>query len=223
MKVRTNGGKDQSMRRNNDHSRFQLDITQLAINSHSIHCWESINRVALQDRECYNPLSLLVPAHLVFVVELSQGVPGGAGRAPGLHHRGHGGARHQPAQAQLWPLRAADIVTFKVVSFYWQTKSGIDYWYVTHSLCTFESWTCPLILRDSVTWCQMTSLSLLWLTWHLTPLATDLTLSSGCPHHTDTSRPQPPDPPSAVLVSSVFCVLTTGMGRSQSRGGVSPN
>ena len=38
MKVRTNGGKDQSMSRNNDHSRFQLDITQLAINPHSIHC-----------------------------------------------------------------------------------------------------------------------------------------------------------------------------------------
>ena len=77
--------------------------------------------MALQDRECYNPLSLLAPAHaahLVFVMELSEGIPGSAGRAPGLHHRGHAGARHQPAQAQLGPLRAADIVTFKVVSFF---------------------------------------------------------------------------------------------------------
>ena len=51
MKVRTDGGEDQSVRRNNDHSRFQLDITQLAVNPHSIHGGESINRMALERRK----------------------------------------------------------------------------------------------------------------------------------------------------------------------------
>ena len=67
------------------------------------------------------------------MVELCEGVPGGAGRAPGpgLHHRGHPGAGHQPAQAQLGLLRAADIIVTsfqscvilltnkKLYRFYW--------------------------------------------------------------------------------------------------------
>ena len=65
------------------------------------------------------------------MVELCEGVPGGAGRAPGLHHRGHPGAGHQAAQAQLGLLRAADIIVTlfqscvilltnkKLYRFYW--------------------------------------------------------------------------------------------------------
>ena len=48
VKVRTDCGQDQLVGLCDHHPGLELDITQLTIDSHPVHCRESIHRVALR-------------------------------------------------------------------------------------------------------------------------------------------------------------------------------
>ena len=197
MKVRTNGGKNQSMSRNNDHSRFQLDITQLAINSHSIHCWESINRMALQDRECYNPLSLLPPGSPCVYGGAVWGGPRGCRACPRppspRSPRGRSPARSGSAGTSpgCWCWHYCHIIS-KLCHFVDKQKvvSIIDGG--TSHIHTSVSVTCPQILRVMSDDLPFSPLAHLRPSdhWHTGPWPGWLS----SPHWHEPAEAQPPDP-----------------------------
>ena len=191
VKVRTDGGKDQSVRRNNDHSRFQLDITQLAINSHSIHGWESINRMALERISCYNPSYLYCLWPCACGVAESGGLQGcrGCPRSP---------------WRRRWPTRSDSAGTFPGC---WHLK--LCHYLVSHKISIIQTSHIHCVYlweSDMMSSAPVDTLTppLTW--WPLT------TAPDGCPRHTDTSLCLHPR-----LLSS--CPLTTGTVQSRAGWG----
>ena len=106
MKVRTNWGQDHFVCRYGDHPRLQLHVTELPVDPHPVHLREAAASMTLEQGQV--KLRWPTVTDLLFVVELSERIPGCAG----CHRHlllGLGPGHHQPWQAQLGLLRTESL------------------------------------------------------------------------------------------------------------------